>query len=216
MDNKMKTSTETNAAKPRAGRRKKRVIGILLSLLIAGILLMGGMMTAVFVSEKTERPLAKADVIIVLGARVMGDGTLSTTLEYRIETAYKVYEQGYADHFILCGAQGSDEPISEARAMAAYLQERGVPPEKIYREDESYNTQQNLINALAYMDGLGMERALLVTSDYHVARALALCEDIGIQASGVAAPGPDLWHNRMKARFRESLSWIYYRIFGWR
>lgn len=197
-------------------KRKKRtgVKRVLLALLIAGVLLMAGGMTAIFVGENTPRPPKEADVVIVLGARVMPDGELSTTLLHRIETAYSVYRDGYSEKFIVCGAQGSDEPMTEAKAMAEYLIEQGVPAENVFLEDQSFNTVENLKNARKIMDEQGLDSALIVTSDYHVARSLRLCADAGIEASGINAPGPDYWHNRMKARARETLSWIYYLTLG--
>jgi vancomycin permeability regulator SanA len=188
---------------------------VLIALAVAGILLASACVGAVFALEKKDRLPIDADVIIVLGARVMPDGELSTTLEFRIQTAYEVYARGYAKNLILCGARGKDEPATEAQAMKEYLLNKGVPTENIFMEDQSFNTMQNLINAKGIMEAQGFETALLVTSNYHVERAVRLCEDAGIRASGVNAPGPLYWHNRMKARLRESMSWAYYLVFGW-
>jgi vancomycin permeability regulator SanA len=77
-----------------------------------------GLMCAVFVSEKTPRTLSRRDAIIVLGARVMPDGELSTTLLHRVQTALKAYQDGYGKLIIVCGAKGRDEPETEAGAMA--------------------------------------------------------------------------------------------------
>ena len=190
--------------------------GKVLAMLIAiGILIMAASVSVIFALEKKARPPVHADVIIVLGARVMPDGELSTTLEHRIQTAYETYAQGYAEKLIVCGARGWDEPMTEAAAMKEYLLSNGVPEESIFTEDQSTNTMQNLINAKTIMEENGFQTAMIVTSNYHVERAVRLCEDAGIQASGVNAPGPLQWYNRVKARMRESLSWGYYFIFGW-
>lgn len=194
---------------------KKWGLRIISWLLIGGLLCWGILMIAIFACEKMDRPVERADVVIVLGARVMGDGTLSDTLKNRIETAYGVYERGLAGAFIVCGAKAGDEPVTEARAMADYLQGRGVPEEDVLLEDQSYSTVQNLANARELMRAHGFEKAILVTSDYHLSRGLWLCRDAGIEATGVPAPGPFYWHNRMKARAREALSWVNY-FFGGR
>lgn len=194
---------------------KSKGMKVIIALLIVGIVAASACMSVIFALEKKERQPEKADVIIVLGARVMPDGELSTTLEFRIQTAYEVYAQGFAENLIVCGAQGSDEPMTEALAMKEYLTSNGVPEANVFMEDQSLNTMQNLTNAKAIMEANGFKKAMIVTSNYHVERAVRLCRDAGIDATGVNAPGPLYWHNRMKARMRESLSWIYYLVFGW-
>jgi len=171
-------------------------------------------MSIIFHFEQKERPPVEADVVIVLGARVMPDGELSTTLEFRIQTAYEVFRQGYADYFIVCGAQGRDEPMTEAQAMKNFLVERDVPSENIFMEDQSFNTVQNLAHAREIMEEQGFETALIVTSNYHIERAMRLTADAGIQATGVSAPGPLYLHNRLKARLRESGAWAKYLVVG--
>ena len=56
----------------------------------------------------------------------------------------------------------------------------------------------------------GLEEALVITSDYHVARALALCSDAGIQATGKGSPSKPEYF--IKNHIREGLSWIKYML----
>jgi uncharacterized SAM-binding protein YcdF (DUF218 family) len=169
-----------------------------------------GLVGAVFLSEKAPRPLEKRDAIILLGARIMPDGELSTTVLHRVETALSLYRDGYAPLIIACGARGPDEPETEAGAMARWLTERGVPASAVVVEDASTDTIENLKFARAAMEARGLHTAIVVTSDYHLTRALWLAKDQGLHAIGAAAPGNITWSQRMAARFRESLSWINY------
>ena len=179
-----------------------------------GAVLELGLMGAVFVSEKTPRPLNKRDAIIVLGARIMPDGELSTTVLHRVQTALKAYQDGYGKLLIVCGAKGRDEPETEAGAMARWLTANGVPQSAIVVEDKSTDTIENLQNAKAEMKARGLETAIVVTSDYHLTRALWLARDQGLDAIGASAPGNITWGQRIEARFRESLSWINYALGG--
>ena len=202
-------------AKGKKGRRFFRVLWHIFEIcLVLGLIVLG----IVHWHSVKDYPEQKADVIVVLGARVMPGGELSTTLEHRIESAYEAYEKGLSDAFILCGGQGSDEPMSEAVAMAEYLYAKGVPLEKVFLEDQSVNTFENLRNAKAIMEANGMENALLVTSDYHLTRALWLTHDAGVEAIGYPAPGPNLRRNQLWARVKESASWVFFllkfRVFG--
>lgn len=179
-----------------------------------GAVLELGLMTVVFFSEKAPRKLEKRDVLIVLGARIMPDGELSTTVLHRVQTALKAYQDGYAKLIIVCGARGRDEPETEAGAMARWLTENGAPSSAIVTEDTSTDTIENLRHARAEMDARGLTTAIVVTSDYHLTRALWLAKDQGLDAIGAAAPGNITWGQRIESRFRESLSWINYFLGG--
>jgi vancomycin permeability regulator SanA len=109
------------------------VKGVLI-LAAVGALLEIGLMSVVFYAEKAPRDLEKRDAIIVLGARIMPDGELSTTVLHRVQTALKAYRDGYAPLIIACGAQGRDEPETEAGAMARWLTGNGVPAADIVVE----------------------------------------------------------------------------------
>lgn len=45
-----------------------------------------------------------------------------------------------------------------------------------------------------------------MTSDYHVARALALCKEVGITATGKGSPSKPKYF--IKNHLREGLSWV--------
>ena len=153
----------------------KKVVKAILCVILAGALVGAAALSWVVYQEAhAGDELQKSDVIIVLGARVRPDGTLSNSLEYRMQTALAAYEAGYADRFIVCGAQGGDEPCTEASAMKAYLTARGVPEASVFTDDQSFNTRQNIDHAKAIMDEQGFSTAIVVTNAYHVARAKAL------------------------------------------
>jgi len=179
-------------------------------MLTAGIVAEAVLLYLVVRAEKLPRPLAKADAAVVLGARVEPTGAPSTQLKYRLLRALDVYEQGLVDYVVVCGAQGSDEPASEAEVMANFLIARGVPQEKILRDDQSFDTKQNLVHAKALMAELGLETAILVTSDYHVQRALWTGRDIGLPCQGAGAQASDYPALLWKSRLRETIGWLKY------
>lgn len=96
--------------------------------------------------------------------------------------------------------------------MRDWLIENGISPEDVYAETASFNTSQNLQNARALMEAEGLSQALVVTSDYHVARALELCRQEGISATGIGSHTE--WQYWLKNHIRESLSWIKLWVFG--
>jgi uncharacterized SAM-binding protein YcdF (DUF218 family) len=131
----------------------------------------------------------KADVLIVLGARVYGDDP-GPALRLRLDKALELYLGGLAQEIIVCGAQGADEIMPEARVMENYLVAKGIPEELIHQEDGSYSTAENLKYAGEIMQREGFSSCIIVTSDFHIFRSLLLAERLSIPATAAAAANP--------------------------
>ncbi|HEY7371504.1 MAG TPA: ElyC/SanA/YdcF family protein [Polyangia bacterium] len=129
------------------------------------------------VAAAPARPYA-----IVLGNRVFPDGTPSDELAARLQTALALHRAGRAGKLVVSGmVRGAyDEP----RAMAAWLEARGVPAGDIVRDGGGHRTAATMADAAA----LGIRSALVVTQDYHLPRALYFARHAGIDALGVPAP----------------------------
>jgi uncharacterized SAM-binding protein YcdF (DUF218 family) len=67
-----------------------------------------------------------------------------------------------------------------------------VSEEKIIKENRSTNTEENLALAQKMMTKrLGQEAtAIIVTSNYHVLRAVTLAREQGLNAQGIGSPTP--------------------------
>lgn len=159
----------------------------------------------VYYMETHLPPIGEYDAIIVLGAQVKADGSPSVALERRLAAALEAYQER-PRLLIVCGARGGNEPRAEGDVMRDWLIDRGVDEDDVVAETASFNTRENLEYALAIMEHRGLERALIVTSDYHVPRALALCEQVGIEATGKGSPSKPEYF--IKNHLREGLSWI--------
>lgn len=193
-----------------AKRPPRRWLWPLARLVLVGIALELVFMLAVFLvgqSMWSAVPVA-SDAIIVLGARVYPSGRLSPTLQFRVDRAKQLFDQGQARYIVVCGAQGRDERRPEADSMAEYLIEAGVPENRILRDPDSFDTVQNLRNAQSLMAGHDLATAIVVTSDYHLTRSLWIAREVGLDACGAAAPGPDSAYKFVEAHFRETVSWV--------
>lgn len=180
---------------------------ILLVLVMAGILVYGGIVAMVAWRAHHVPPMEDYEAIVVLGAQVKPDGSLSLQLQWRLDAAYDAWVK-HPCRIITCGAQGSNEPAPEGEVMRDYLIGRGVDPAMISTDTASFNTRQNIGNAAKLLEGTGAQRVLIVTSDYHLPRAMALAQDAGLTASGLGADTlPAYW---VKNYGREALSWVKY------
>ena len=197
-------------------QNKKRhgTLRILTALVLAGILAYGGIVAMICVEEgkvpKTLAANANYDAIIVLGAQVKPDRTLSVQLTWRMDAAVEAYEKKNVP-IVVCGAQGPDEPCTEAEAMRDYLLKKGIPKDDILTDPRSFNTNENLENAQELLKGYqDIKRVLIVTSDYHVPRSMAIAQDLGFEAEGYGAKClPERW---IKNHAREALAWCKYWV----
>ena len=104
----------------------------------------------------------------------------------RIMHTVQLYKLGKVKKIIVTGGSGllldDPESRSEARQIAQILLISGVPPADILLEEESRNTRENAINTLRLLEErpLDKKRLLLVTSAFHMRRALGCFEKVGL------------------------------------
>ncbi|MDP4118196.1 MAG: YdcF family protein [Bacillota bacterium] len=115
------------------------------------------------------------DYIIVPGARVKGDKP-GQALEYRIVGAYK-YLSDYPDtKIIACGGKGSGETVSEAECIRSELVKSGIPENRIYIEDKSTNTGENIkytFDKFPFLKNKDIKIGI-VTNNFHIRRSTYL------------------------------------------
>ena len=124
-----------------------------------------------------------ARVAIVFGARVYGSGRLSAMLRDRVDTAIALYEAGVVDKLLLSGDNSVAE-YDEPGAMMAHAIAAGVPVDDIQPDYGGRRTYDSCYRAGAVFQ---VEKAILVTQEFHRPRALLLCNTLGVEASGVIA-----------------------------
>ena len=139
-----------------------------------------------FAEQDVTSTKPSRDVVIVFGCRAYGY-TPGIHLKNRLEAAVTLLEGRPDAVCIVSGGQGENETLPEAEAMRAYLESRGIAPERIYKEDESHNTYENIVNSKNLIDDLDLEydRIIGVSSDFHIPRIEYLFDyyDIGLNTN---------------------------------
>lgn len=131
---------------------------------------------------------AKADAIIVLGAAAY-DAKPSPVFEERIRHGLDLYRQGYAPLLIFTGGYGGTAArFSESQVARRYAIKQGVPDEAILIETASRTTRQNLVEARRLMEQRSLHRVIIVSDPLHMARALRLAHELGIDALASSTP----------------------------
>lgn len=124
--------------------------------------------------------------IVVLGAQMKDNGP-SLVLQKRLDRACAYLMENPDTLCIVSGGQGSNEPVTEAQGMKAYLMKKGIGEERILTEEASANTQQNLAFSRKLLPDETV-RAGIVTSNFHVYRSLQLARKQGyLDPVGLAA-----------------------------
>lgn len=189
----------------------RTALWIFYALIIAGVAVLVVLHGFVVHQAKKEYPLQKADCAIVLGALANQDGSMSDVQRVRAEKAAELYHQELVTCIIVTGGIGHEQQRPEAEIMKEYLVHLDVDEADILMDTMALDTRQNMIHAKVIMAANGYESAAVVTSDFHLYRALAIAEEEGIQASGVPC---EAGGNREYQELREIWSLIRYWIFS--
>lgn len=124
------------------------------------------------------------DYVVILGAGLWGD-VPSLTLSQRLDASLDLIKLLPDDvKIVVSGGQGPGETISEAEAMKKYLIDRGIPQDRIIKEDKSTSTQENLIytkRLLREIDSRENIEITVVTSNFHMYRSKVLARDAGFK-----------------------------------
>jgi len=120
-------------------------------------------------------------VAIVFGAGLGRNGRPTPVLYDRIATAADLYHAGKVEHLLMSGDGLTNR---ETEAMHQTALELGVPESAISLDDAGLDTYATCYRAKTLF---GIERALLVTQNFHLPRALFICDGLGLEAAGVSA-----------------------------
>ena len=127
------------------------------------------------------------ETVLVLGCSVKGERP-SRMLRQRIEAATEYLEKNPDSKAVLSGGQGPDEKISEAECMRRELVRRGIAADRLYLEDRSTSTEENVAFSAKIIEQNGLNRHVtVVTSDFHCRRGMLLCQRAGLTASSTPA-----------------------------
>ncbi len=189
-------------------RRWGRLLLSAVGLLTLAVLILLFVLCCRVMSRMREQPETDAGTLIVLGCQVRGQ-TPSLLLYYRIQAAGDYLDAHPEAVAILSGSQGTGEDISEAECMYRALTARGIAPERLYLEDRSHITLENLTfsREIIRREGLSQD-VVVVSNDFHIYRALRMAEDLDFPVQGLAAPSA--WYSKPTNIFREAMALVKY------
>ncbi len=123
------------------------------------------------------------DCIIILGAGVKPDNTVSDMLKDRLETGISVYQSNAAPKILMSGDHGRVD-YDEVNVMKQYAVDKGVDSENVFMDHAGFSTYETMYRA---RDVFKVKKAIVITQQYHMYRALYIADKLGIEAVGVTA-----------------------------
>ncbi|MBK6645122.1 MAG: YdcF family protein [Anaerolineales bacterium] len=124
-----------------------------------------------------------ARVVIVFGAGLLRDGSAGPVLSDRMQTAVALYQADKVEKILVSGDNRFVE-YNEPEAGRQYALEHGVPDEDIVLDYAGRRTYDTCYRARHIF---GVDEAILVTQEFHMPRALTLCNWFGVDSVGVEA-----------------------------
>ena len=166
----------------------KWVAVLITAVCVWGAVIPLGMMAAVCLKTPPENC-----TVIVAGCQVNGK-TPSLMLADRCDAAYEYLAQNPKSACVASGGQGRGEDISEARAIADYLIAKGIAKERIYLEDASSNTRENMDNTARLIREKGLNQNVAVATDgFHEWRCAYGAKKAGLAVNG-SLPCATRWY----------------------
>lgn len=155
----------------------------------------------------------RGDVLILLSAASDDQGFISQSSYWRARYALLAWRTGAFKIIVVSGGGGT--------AIEDFLIAEGVPREAILAEGRSTSTRENGIHTARLLRGVPGTKVLL-TSDFHMFRAVRVFRKLGMQVTPY--PAPDVmkssqhWYGRIpgfETLATETTKIVYYDLRGW-
>ena len=152
-----------------------------------------------YILTKWEQPavpkenLPFTDVGIVLTGTMYGDPIPNDQYNFhdaadRVTEALVLYKAGLTQKILVTGGSGSvlNTGFLESSRIASFLTESGIPQDDILIDKKARNTYENALYSKEILEKhhLADRRIILITSAFHMNRAMACYQKQGIEAIG--------------------------------
>lgn len=155
----------------------------------------------------------KGDVLILLSAAADDANGISYSSYWRARMAVLAWKNGGFKTVLISGKTGP--------GILNFLVAEGVPRDAIITESRSTSTRENALYTAALIQHIPGKKVLL-TSDFHMYRAIRAFRKVGVVATPMAAPdvlhAAEHWTGRFSAfetMLIETAKIAYYRLRGW-
>jgi uncharacterized SAM-binding protein YcdF (DUF218 family)/glycosyltransferase involved in cell wall biosynthesis len=152
-------------------KTRSRIVPALVALaVVAALVLETNLTWRLAAPLRVEAAPVKADAIVIFGGGVGETGRAGGGALERLKQGVDLYNAGYAPSLII--SSGYVYTLHEAEVMRASAIEQGVAADAVLLEERAVNTYQNVRFVDDILQQHRWSRVLLVSSPYHMRRAL--------------------------------------------
>ncbi len=191
----------------RAGRILLRTLCVLMTLFFLLFAAVSGIML-----YSAARPAPSNATVIVLGASVQGN-RVSSMLADRLDAAVRYLERNPKSVCIVSGGQGDNEERPEADVMREYLLDKGVDDSRIYREDRSTSTFENIQFSKEIIEQEALNPSVVIaTQEFHQYRGQNFARQAGLTQVGpltCRSPASQLASYWVREFFAIQYMWVF-------
>lgn len=128
--------------------------------------------------------------VVILGAKINGDSP-SLILQQRLKSAFDYLERHPQAVVVCSGGLGDGETYAESEVMRLYLEARGISSDRIYEENASTNTAENLAYSAGVIRKNGLDpNVALCTDGFHQLRAALQARHAGLTPTAISSRTP--------------------------
>lgn len=196
-------------------RQTLSVISVTIGLLLASFaFVIATVLVSPIGSTITEQPVLEYDAGVILGAAVWSGDRPSPVLRERINKGYDLLKNGTVQFLVLTGGRAPNE-LPEAEVARRELLKRGVDETRIVSENRTSSTLEQVLYIRDQLQKKQGWRSFIIISDqFHLKRAVEICEFNEINALGVSSESPLGPQNLAFHHLRESGALVLYWLFG--
>lgn len=136
-----------------------------------------------YTKKTTVKDAELTPAAVVFGAGLWRDGSPTPVLRDRVKTAVDLYNSGKVSRILMSG-DNRFEYYNEPRAMRDYALSLGVPEDVIVLDYAGRRTYDTCYRAKHIFK---LDNVILVTQNFHLPRALYVCNVLDLRSTGVAA-----------------------------
>lgn len=203
-----------HSTSPKTGRKIWRWLRVTGGIVVLVVFLAPFLVFASVYKQARTNEARPVDAIVVLGAAQF-NGVPSQVFQARLDTAFDLYQQGYAPTIVVTGGRMPGDQYTEAEAGKIYLIDRGVPADAILMENVSHNTAASFDGVRRILGPRGVESLLLVSDGFHLYRSKMLAENAGFSAYGYASDESPIRHGsgtEVRYMIRETLGVLAWKL----
>lgn len=182
-------------------------------LLVGGAVLMGTLLVSPTGPNIDDEITRDFDAGVILGAAVWSGDRPSPVFRERIRTGYDLLENGTVAFLVLTGANAPGE-LTEAEVGRRELLKLGADPTRIVIETRTRSTVQQVMFIRDELTKQGWRSFVIISDQFHLTRALEICDFNGVDAHGVSSESPLGPQNLALHHVRESVALVLYWMFG--